>query len=112
MGAFDHCPWGYRPAALDEGGNGLPPRFGPDGRASPASCRRGSVRPLPASSHPDYGILCHRPAHIDSGRSEEHTSALQSLMRISYAVFCLNKNKNAVAHAIHGLMHAFITYAG
>src|SRR3546814_5754354 len=29
----------------------------------------------------------------DSGRSEEHTSELQSLMRISYAVFCL-KNKN------------------
>src|SRR3546814_2636904 len=26
-------------------------------------------------------------------RSEEHTSELQSLMRISYAVFCLNKNK-------------------
>src|SRR3546814_3500765 len=28
-----------------------------------------------------------------STRSEEHTSELQSLMRISYAVFCLNKNK-------------------
>src|SRR3546814_7196966 len=27
-------------------------------------------------------------------RSEEHTSGLQSLMRISYAVFCLKKNKN------------------
>src|SRR3546814_6288127 len=27
-----------------------------------------------------------------SGRSEEHTSELQSLMRISYAVFCLKKN--------------------
>src|SRR3546814_1434457 len=27
-------------------------------------------------------------------RSEEHTSELQSLMRISYAVFCLNKTKN------------------
>src|SRR3546814_1481756 len=27
-----------------------------------------------------------------SARSEEHTSELQSLMRISYAVFCLNKN--------------------
>src|SRR3546814_3926664 len=27
-------------------------------------------------------------------RSEEHTSELQSLMRISYAVFCLNKNKH------------------
>src|SRR3546814_3185756 len=26
------------------------------------------------------------------GRSEEHTSELQSLMRLSYAVFCLNKN--------------------
>src|SRR3546814_6564901 len=28
-----------------------------------------------------------------AGRSEEHTSELQSLMRISYAVFCLNKKK-------------------
>src|SRR3546814_13148891 len=28
-----------------------------------------------------------------AGRSEEHTSELQSLMRISYAVFCLKKNK-------------------
>src|SRR3546814_945001 len=28
-----------------------------------------------------------------SGRSEEHTSELQSLMRISYAVFCLKKKK-------------------
>src|SRR3546814_2303070 len=30
-----------------------------------------------------------------SRRSEEHTSELQSLMRISYAVFCLKKKKNA-----------------
>src|SRR3546814_5835312 len=29
----------------------------------------------------------------DGGRSEEHTSELQSLMRISYAVFCLNNKK-------------------
>src|SRR3546814_7616299 len=29
----------------------------------------------------------------DSTRSEEHTSELQSLMRISYAVFCLKKKK-------------------
>src|SRR3546814_10882000 len=29
----------------------------------------------------------------DSGRSEEHTSELQSLMRNSYAVFCLKKKK-------------------
>src|SRR3546814_5301120 len=31
-----------------------------------------------------------------SKRSEEHTSELQSLMRISYAVFCLKKKKNNV----------------
>src|SRR3546814_6538724 len=30
---------------------------------------------------------------IDAKRSEEHTSELQSLMRISYAVFCLKKKK-------------------
>src|SRR3546814_4737914 len=30
----------------------------------------------------------------DSDRSEEHTSELESLMRISYAVFCLKKKKN------------------
>src|SRR3546814_4753596 len=30
---------------------------------------------------------------IDTRRSEEHTSELQSLMRISYAVFCLKKKK-------------------
>src|SRR3546814_3403839 len=30
--------------------------------------------------------------HVSQGRSEEHTSELQSLMRISYAVFCLKKN--------------------
>src|SRR3546814_10534946 len=29
----------------------------------------------------------------EAGRSEEHTSELQSLMRISYAVFCLKKKK-------------------
>src|SRR3546814_12585890 len=32
-------------------------------------------------------------AHQGETRSEEHTSELQSLMRISYAVFCLKKNK-------------------
>src|SRR3546814_3614007 len=32
------------------------------------------------------------------GRSEEHTSELQSLMRISYAVFCLKKKKETTTH--------------
>src|SRR3546814_7806745 len=34
---------------------------------------------------------CRRDRPSTSPRSEEHTSELQSLMRISYAVFCLNK---------------------
>src|SRR3546814_9559512 len=42
----------------------------------------------------------HRPAaRHGSARSEEHTSELQSLMRISYAVFCLKKkNKTHKTH--------------
>src|SRR3546814_6680830 len=34
-------------------------------------------------------------------RSEEHTSELQSLMRISYAVFCLKKKKNKIHTILH-----------
>src|SRR3546814_3031974 len=39
-----------------------------------------------------FSFYCGIPAF--SARSEEHTSELQSLMRISYAVFCLKKKKN------------------
>src|SRR3546814_10074638 len=35
---------------------------------------------------------------VDFWRSEEHTSELQSLMRISYAVFCLNKKNRLLSH--------------
>src|SRR3546814_2617764 len=38
-------------------------------------------------------------------RSEEHTSELQSLMRISYAVFCLKKKKTNSKHTINQLSH-------
>src|SRR3546814_8998573 len=38
-------------------------------------------------------VLVAVPLFIFMGRSEEHTSELQSLMRISYAVFCLKKKK-------------------
>src|SRR3546814_8517836 len=41
------------------------------------------------------GTISHKQA---AGRSEEHTSELQSLMRSSYAVFCL-KNKNNKTHS-------------
>src|SRR3546814_6093296 len=60
-----------------------------DGRAGP---------PPPATPQREFG---HRFARLQRGaaarkrrvRSEEHTSELQSLMRISYAVFCLKKKK-------------------
>src|SRR3546814_4926540 len=46
-----------------------------------------------AVSYLDRHDLAHvKPETVD--RSEEHTSELQSLMRISYAVFCLKKKKN------------------
>src|SRR3546814_4276017 len=48
---------------------------------SPFTAENGATRLWPHS---------HRP---DADRSEEHTSELQSLMRISYAVFCLTKTK-------------------
>src|SRR3546814_2679343 len=38
-------------------------------------------------------FIAARCLNVDKQRSEEHTSELQSLMRISYAVFCLKKKK-------------------
>src|SRR3546814_7786709 len=68
-------------------------------------------RPMKADTHPDYHFITVQMTDgttfrtrstwgkegdtlaldIDPKRSEEHTSELQSLMRISYAVFCLKK---------------------
>src|SRR3546814_1965416 len=41
----------------------------------------------------------------DTSRSEEHTSELQSLMRISYAVFCLKQKKNIKKLLDHNTVH-------
>src|SRR3546814_5660209 len=43
-------------------------------------------------------------------RSEEHTSELQSLMRISYAVFCLKK-QHTPTHSTQHSLHTMFTYA-
>src|SRR3546814_4072216 len=52
---------------------------------------RGTKQPLASL---DFSNLDLAPAFVDYiHRSEEHTSELQSLMRISYAVFCLKKKK-------------------
>src|SRR3546814_7845907 len=52
--------------------------------------------PLELTSENIYPLLDHARRVARAGRSEEHTSELQSLMRISYAVFCLKKKKNRV----------------
>src|SRR3546814_2968144 len=49
------------------------------------------------------------PSGDNSVRSEEHTSELQSLMRISYAVFCLKKKKNNNMHQNHNTTPAMYT---
>src|SRR3546814_19746796 len=48
----------------------------------------------PATSRVGFGYRCRPYCFLRSLRSEEHTSELQSLMRISYAVFCLKKKTN------------------
>src|SRR3546814_1391233 len=67
-----------------------------------ASSRSGTIRqntpapyraPVQASSASVCAIPCRQTRRA---RSEEHTSELQSLMRISYAVFCLKKKKNSI----------------
>src|SRR3546814_1630297 len=59
------------------------------GHAAPpvaaADCRRRVVR---------RRVVRRRPFQRRGSRSEEHTSELQSLMRISYAVFCLKKKNS------------------
>src|SRR3546814_5412531 len=51
------------------------------------------LRKVPAQAARGATSLANHFAPVDAIRSEEHTSELQSLMRISYAVFCLKKKK-------------------
>src|SRR3546814_1680717 len=54
----------------------------------------------------DQAVSVHHSLNV---RSEEHTSKLQSLMRISYAVFCFNKN-TAILHTLKNTNHQLSTY--
>src|SRR3546814_11822558 len=66
------------------------------GRADREDARRDRCD---ADQHSDAGAFAHhdrghaREVAQERRRSEEHTSELQSLMRISYAVFCLKKKR-------------------
>src|SRR3546814_1646900 len=72
-----------------------------------AALYRGGERP----AHDDRAVEQalrggHREQMADLLRSEEHTSELQSLMRISYAVFCLKKkNTKIIKHVLNGQTH-------
>src|SRR3546814_10493472 len=71
----------------------LPPQ--PPGR------RRAGPRPVRGGARPARGrAALPGPRPALRGRSEEHTSELQSLMRISYAVFCLKKKKETQHNTI------------
>src|SRR3546814_9803298 len=63
----------------------------PARRTPPENGRHADLRPVPVR------------AELANGRSEEHTSELQSLMRISYAVFCLKKKKNTQIKNTHNI---------
>src|SRR3546814_4989465 len=60
------------------------------------------VTMMTIGDYPDYLAVGYLINQNMLHRSEEHTSELQSLMRISYAVFCLKKkNKNTLINKLH-----------
>src|SRR3546814_2571080 len=64
-------------------------------KGSPAANATGLTFFGPRRSSHVFEMLADEGDPVRDGyRSEEHTSELQSLMRISYAVFCLKKKKN------------------
>src|SRR3546814_3214176 len=81
---------------------------GGDGGAG-AAARRGDPRQRARHRDPGGGQR-RRRGHGDRGlRSEEHTSELQSLMRISYAVFCLKKKKYESSVNTQNLLKPVVT---
>src|SRR3546814_6464269 len=67
-------------------------------RAEPGGAT-GRARPV-LSADGRVGPRTGRLRRTQESRSEEHTSELQSLMRISYAVFCLKKKNKHITHNI------------
>src|SRR3546814_7311459 len=69
------------------------------GRLQPESSFPARWKPAFSAVIQESGFLPAQGRRIrSSGRSEEHTSELQSLMRISYAVFCLKKQINIITY--------------
>src|SRR3546814_10039724 len=69
--------------------------LGADGVGGAAPGAVDAVDPRPDRARPVlHPAGAQHRDHVVDARSEEHTSELQSLMRISYAVFCLKKTQN------------------
>src|SRR3546814_5243634 len=70
------------------------------GSETPCACARRIIMPAQGAWVAGSHMLPLRPNTAGASwlkiRSEEHTSELQSLMRISYAVFCLKKKKQCI----------------
>src|SRR3546814_9583694 len=90
------CQWIRGTAALPAPGNRLRPRSDHVQLLPHRAATHPRLDRPPAASALD-ALAAARAGAADraADRSEEHTSELQSLMRISYAVFCL-KNKNPI----------------
>src|SRR3546814_5734996 len=66
-----------------------------------ASAETAALLEVPVGTKIFHSIIVHHEAEFPiqlEERSEEHTSELQSLMRISYAVFCLKKKTTTETH--------------
>src|SRR3546814_4300854 len=73
-----------------------PPSQGTDAQTGTTTPDMGPTTPDSGTMSPDTGTATPMPDGSTSDpRSEEHTSELQSLMRISYAVFCLKKKNKS-----------------
>src|SRR3546814_7935010 len=79
-------------AAAGRGAGGAVAGVAGDLRRGDAAAREAGRPALPAAGDDQRVPRDRRPGRRGC-RSEEHTSELQSLMRISYAVFCLKKKK-------------------
>src|SRR3546814_9812548 len=82
---------------IAQGELGLPVFVGTMQFSTQAVIERALKVPLLAPKPGDVYIV-NDPYLGGTHRSEEHTSELQSLMRISYAVFCLKKKKRQTSH--------------
>src|SRR3546814_3392772 len=94
VGFADHSSWDMAFLRIDWNGHGY------EAFVTDANLARHRISWTTAAPDPDAW------QHIAFGwdetkRSEEHTSELQSLMRISYAVFCLKKQTKTQNHRYH-----------